>query len=161
MRLRRVALLVGMFFLADLSPVLASSASGEWLVADKSARILIRACDNRLSGAISWEREHGLDDQNPDPAKRSRPTLGIPILLGMRSTGPDSWAGQIYNAENGKTYKAKVKLISSHELRVEGCVLGFICAGETWTKVQEYNGECPSTMSATPSAISPAMSPSQ
>jgi len=36
--------------------------------------------------------------QNPDPANRHRPTLGLPILIGMQSTGPDSGAGRIYNA---------------------------------------------------------------
>jgi hypothetical protein len=33
--------------------------------------------------------------QNPDPANRHRPTLGLPVLIGMQSTGPDSWAGRI------------------------------------------------------------------
>jgi uncharacterized protein (DUF2147 family) len=154
--MRFVASLAGIVFWAALSPALAASASGEWLVADQSARILIHACDGRLRGIVAWEREHGVDDQNPDPTKRNRPTLGMPILLGMRSTGPESWAGRIYNAENGKTYKAKVELISSNALRVEGCVLGFICAGETWTKVRDYSGDCP----ATPSAATPATSQS-
>jgi uncharacterized protein (DUF2147 family) len=93
---------------------------------------------------------HGLDDQNPDPSKRHRPTLGLSILKGMQLTGPDSWAGRIYNADNGKTYSAKVKLLSSTSLLVEGCVMGFLCGGETWTKVREHAADCPEAPSATP-----------
>lgn len=101
-------------FCAATSPALSDSATGEWLVADKNARILVQACGPHLHGHISWERVHGLDDQNPDLAKRSRPTLGLSIFIGMVSSEKDSWAGKIYNADNGKTYAAKVKLISSH-----------------------------------------------
>jgi hypothetical protein len=86
-----VAWLVGLFFwAATVLPAYSASATGEWLVADKSARIMIHACGNHLRGVIAWERVHGLDEQNPDPAKRHRPTLGLPILIGMQSTGPDS-----------------------------------------------------------------------
>jgi uncharacterized protein (DUF2147 family) len=155
--MRLVVSLAGMVFWAALSPAFSASANGEWLVSDKSARILIRACEGRLRGVVVWEREHGLDDQNPDPIKRNRPTLGMQILIGMKATGPDSWAGRIYNAENGKTYNAKVSLLSSNALRVEGCVLGLLCAGETWTKVKEHTGDC----APTTSAHSPTASPNQ
>jgi uncharacterized protein (DUF2147 family) len=140
--MRFSASLVGLLLWAALSPAYAASPSGEWLVADKSARVSIRACEGHLRGIIAWEREHGLDDKNPDPSKRSRPTLGMPILLGMRATGPDSWTGRIYNAENGKTYQAKVNLLSANALRVQGCVMGILCGGEVWTKVRDYNGDC-------------------
>jgi uncharacterized protein (DUF2147 family) len=139
-------------FAAIAVPAHSASATGEWLVADNSARIAIHACGHRLRGTIAWERVHGLDDQNPDPSKRHRPTLGLPVLIGMQSTGPDSWAGRIYNADNGKTYDAKVKLLSPTTLRVEGCVMGFLCGGETWTKVREHAEDC----AAAPSTPSPA-----
>jgi uncharacterized protein (DUF2147 family) len=144
--------LFAILFAVTAVPAHSASATGEWLVADKSARIAIHACGHRLRGTIAWERVHGLDDQNPDPSKRHRPTLGLPILIGMQSTGPDSWTGRIYNADNGKTYGAKVKLLSSTTLLVEGCVMGFLCGGETWIKVREHAEDFP----AAPSAPSPA-----
>jgi uncharacterized protein (DUF2147 family) len=144
--------LSAILFAVTAVPAQSASATGEWLVADKSARIAIHACGHRLRGTIAWERVHGLDDQNPDPSKRNRPTLGLSILKGMQSTGPDSWAGRIYNADNGKTYSAKLKLLSAANLLVEGCVMGFLCGGETWTRVKEYPEDCP----AAPAATSPA-----
>ncbi len=115
-------------FAAPPSPV------GEWLVANGMARIKIEQCGKDMWGVISWEQQPGgRDSNNPDPAKRARPTLGLPILLGMKA-GSDRWEGQVYNARDGKTYDASVRLISPDVLEIEGCVLGFLCGGEEWTR---------------------------
>ena len=36
---------------------------------------------------------------------RNRPVLGVAVVLPMTSDGTDKWSGQVYNAEDGKTYK--------------------------------------------------------
>ncbi|QFI75500.1 DUF2147 domain-containing protein [Bradyrhizobium betae] len=144
-KMKWIPWLSAILFAITTAPAQSASATGEWLVADKSARIAIHACGHRLRGTIAWERVHGLDDQNPDLSKRHRTTLGLPILIGMQSTGLDTWAGRIYNADNGKTYAAKVKLLSPTSLFVEGCVMGILCGGETWTKVREHAEDCPAS----------------
>jgi len=109
--------------------------TGEWLVAKRVARIKIINCDNRLWGVLSWEMEPGVDSNNPDSAKRTRPTLGMPILLGMAQTKPNEWSGEIYNAEDGRKYSSSISLLNPDLLKVQGCVLGFLCGGENWTRV--------------------------
>jgi len=117
------------------APALAGDPSGEWLVEGGEARIRIAICGSSLWGVIGWEKSPGTDSQNPDPAKRSRPTLGMPILINMKPAGADKWAGQIYNAKNGKMYQASVSLESDKALKVRGCVLGgLFCGGETWSR---------------------------
>lgn len=113
----------------------AADPTGEWLVADKVARIKIENCKGAYWGVISWEKDPGKDSSNPDAAKRSRPTLGIPILLGMKPKD-GKWEGKIYNAENGKTYEASISLTGNDVLDVRGCVMGFLCGGEKWTRVK-------------------------
>ena len=54
----------------------------------------------------------------------------------MKPTKPGLWQGEVYNAENGKTYDAKISLTSADVLRIEGCILGFLCGGEDWTRVK-------------------------
>src|SRR5579859_5628326 len=104
----------------------AAEPVGEWRVASGEANIRIDDCDGALWGIISWEKDPGgVDSNNPNPAERSRPTLGLHILLAMRQTKPGLWEGQVYNAENGKTYTSKLSLPSPDVLRIEGCVLGF------------------------------------
>ena len=70
------------------------------------------------------------------PAKQSRPTLGMPILIDMKKKpGVDAWEGQVYNAKDGQLYSSTIKPIGTDQLEIQGCVLGFLCGGETWTRV--------------------------
>jgi uncharacterized protein (DUF2147 family) len=111
--------------------------TGEWLVAKQLARIKIADCDGRLWGVVAWEAQPGgIDKKNPDPNLRSRPTLGMPILLGMTPSKGNRWDGQIYNSEDGHTYSANITLVDPNTLRVQGCFLGFLCGGENWTRFE-------------------------
>lgn len=110
---------------------------GEWEVAKRVARITIADCDNRLWGVVSWEARPGVDSKNSDERLRGRPTLGMPVLLGLRQTGANKWQGQIYNSEDGRTYDASISMRDENTLRVQGCFLGVLCGGESWTRVEE------------------------
>jgi len=114
---------------------------GEWAVENGEAHIRIVKCDQGLWGVISWTKgPAGMDEHNPDPAKRSRSMLGVPILINMQP-GQNQWDGEVYNAENGETYNSNISLVSADQLRIEGCVLGgLICGGETWTRVPPTKG---------------------
>jgi uncharacterized protein (DUF2147 family) len=136
--MKKQAIFLGvMAALAFITTAFAADATGEWLVADRTARISIADCGEALWGVVSWEADPGgMDEKNPDPAKRSRPTLGLPILLGMKASGANQWSGQIYNSENGKTYSGGLTLINPDVLRVRGCIFAILCGGENWTRAQ-------------------------
>jgi uncharacterized protein (DUF2147 family) len=114
---------------------MAAPPAGEWLVASKAAHIRIVDCEGSLWGVVSWEERAGVDDKNPDPAKRGRPTLGMPVLLGLKASGPNQWGGALYNSKNGKTYSGGITLLAPDRVRVRGCVLGILCGGENWTRL--------------------------
>jgi uncharacterized protein (DUF2147 family) len=115
----------------------AAEPTGEWRVANGAANIRIDDCGGTLWGIVSWEKQPGVDSQNPNPAERGRPTLGLPILKAMRPTKPGLWEGEVYNAENGKTYSSRISLMAPDVLRIEGCVFGgLFCGGENWTRVK-------------------------
>jgi len=118
------------------APAFAADPSGDWLVADRTARIHIEQCADGYWGSIAWEREPGIDKYNPDPRKRGRPLLGTPILLSMKPEESNKWEGKVYNPKDGGFYGASIKLESANALRLEGCMLIF-CSGETWTRVQD------------------------
>jgi uncharacterized protein (DUF2147 family) len=119
--------------------------TGEWLVAKQIARIRIVDCEGRLWGVVAWEAQPGIDSKNPDPNLRSRPTLGMPILLGMTPTKENKWEGEIYNSEDGHTYSASISMTDPNTLRLRGCFLGFLCGGESWTRADatETTGGAP------------------
>ncbi|HEY0802475.1 MAG TPA: DUF2147 domain-containing protein, partial [Steroidobacteraceae bacterium] len=56
--------------------------------------------------------------------------------IDMKKTStPDQWEGQVYNGKDGQLYKSSIKLSGPDQLEIQGCVLGFLCGGETWTRV--------------------------
>jgi hypothetical protein len=60
----------------------------------------------------------------------------MPILLDMAPTQPNKWEGKVYNSQNGKTYSANISLSDPNTLRIQGCVFGFLCGGENWTRFE-------------------------
>jgi uncharacterized protein (DUF2147 family) len=122
---------------AGSAPAMAIDPTGDWRVADGVANIRIAQCNGNMWGVVAWEKEPGgRDTNNPDPAKKARPTLGMSILINMKKkAGADQWEGQVYNAKDGKLYDSTITPSGSDRLEIRGCVLGFLCGGETWTRV--------------------------
>src|ERR1700744_5507167 len=127
----------GIFLALGLAPALAADPTGDWKVADGVATIRVAECNGSMWGVVAWEKiPGGHDSNNPDVSKQSRPTLGMPILIDMKKKpDADAWEGQVYNAKDGQSYSSTIKPIGSDQLEIRGCVLGFLCGGETWTRV--------------------------
>jgi uncharacterized protein (DUF2147 family) len=123
--------------LAGLTSALAADPTGDWRVQDGVANIRVAECNGNMWGVVAWEKiSGGQDKNNPDVSKQNRPTLGMPILLEMKKKpGLDQWEGQVYNAKDGQTYSSTIKPVGTDQLEIQGCVLGFLCGGETWTRV--------------------------
>jgi uncharacterized protein (DUF2147 family) len=124
-------------FTASRGAASAADPTGDWKVADEVANIRVAECNGSMWGVVAWEKTPGgRDKNNPDVSMQSRPTLGMPILLDMkRKPGVDQWEGQVYNAKDGKLYSSTIKPVGPDQLEIQGCVLGFLCGGETWTRV--------------------------
>ena len=133
----RSAVYSGLFLATSLAPALALDPAGDWKVADGVANIRVQQCNGSMWGAVAWEQTPGgRDTHNPDVSKQNRPTLGMPILIDMKKKpGVDQWEGQVYNAKDGQYYSSTIKPIDPDHLEIQGCVLGFLCGGETWTRV--------------------------
>ncbi len=125
-------------------PALAQAAepTGTWLTQKGDAQIRIAHCGQALCGTVTWLKDAvdpdtgrpPVDAQNPDPRRRSRQILGLRIFA-MRSNGQGTWAGAIYNSDDGQTYAGKLLWHSADRLEVQGCA-GVICGGETWRRVR-------------------------
>ncbi|MET4291330.1 uncharacterized protein (DUF2147 family) [Bradyrhizobium sp. LB8.2] len=136
----RLALYTGLILTGGftcLTPALAADPTGDWRVADAVANIRVAQCNGSMWGAVSWEKEPGgHDEYNPDASKKTRPTLGMATLIDMKKKpGADQWEGQVYNAKDGQLYSATITPVGTDQLEIKGCVMGFLCGGETWTRV--------------------------
>jgi uncharacterized protein (DUF2147 family) len=125
-------------------PTFAADPTGTWHTDGGTATVRIASCGPELCGTIVALKEPNdpatgrpkTDKNNPDASKRNRPVVGIMIVLGMKPSGtPDKWNGQVYNAEDGKTYTGSITMQGPRTLKLEGCVLGgLFCKGQTWTR---------------------------
>ena len=143
-RLASLALAALAFATITLRPAIAADPNGTWLTEAGTSRIRIADCGGALCGNIVWMKEPidpetqkpRADKMNPDTARRTRPLMGTTIVFGMRPSGADKWSGQVYNAEDGKTYSGSITMVSAGALKLEGCALaGLICKAQTWTRV--------------------------
>jgi len=125
--------------LAFLGPAAALAAGplGKWRVGDGTAVISLHMCGASLCGTIvAGPEKAATDENNPDPAQRSRLLLGLSIL-NLRKNGDAQWSGTIYNAKDGQNYAASLTQKSETQLTLEGCVPGTnICGDDNWTKVR-------------------------
>lgn len=123
---------------------------GVWNNQEKDAKIEIYKCGQKYCGKIvelknpnypegSREGVPGtpwLDNNNPDPALRKTPRLGLTVVSYFTYAGDNLWAdGKVYDPKNGKTYSGKMTLVSSDQLNLRGYI-GISLLGRTavWTR---------------------------
>ena len=138
-----VSTLLAVLAIAGHSAIaLAADPQGIWLSAERDTKVRISNCGGKLCGRVVWLREPvdrttgkpKTDKENPDASKQRRPLIGLQVISGMQARGEDTWRGQIYNADDGKTYSASLELKSNARARVEGCVMSVLCKAQTWTR---------------------------
>jgi uncharacterized protein (DUF2147 family) len=121
----------------------AADAIGTWYTGDKEGQVRLVNCGGALCGTLIWLKEPNdpatgrpkTDKNNADASKQSRPLLGVPIVLGMKPSGPGQWTGEVYNASDGKTYNGSFTLTGPNSADLKGCVLSVFCKSQTWTRV--------------------------
>ena len=129
--------LAGVLAATLLASAAAAGPAGKWRVGDGTAVINVHNCGAGLCGSIEAIAEKGaVDENNPNPAQRSRPLQGLPIMS-LQKSGDNLWSGTIYNAQDGQNYAAKLKQDGEAALTLEGCVSGTnLCGQDHWTRVR-------------------------
>ncbi|MEQ9520726.1 MAG: DUF2147 domain-containing protein [Parvibaculum sp.] len=137
-----VSLLVYLCLAADASAGETDSLAGYWRTVRHGALVKIADCgDGTPCGALAWVSEaisegNVLDIRNRDPALRDQLLIGAPILWGFSLTENEWRDGLLYNPEDGKTFRAHLRLLSHSELQVSGCI-GPFCRSQIWTRSAE------------------------
>lgn len=143
---RRIPVLLLLLAAAFCSPARAESwgegIAGLYLTVDGGAQVSVsREPDGTYMGRIVWLKadKSRLDKNNPDPARRGAPVLGLVILRGFRANEETRrWeGGTIYDPKNGKTYDGFIRRDPdrSGTLLLKGYVFGITWLGRstTWT----------------------------
>jgi uncharacterized protein (DUF2147 family) len=115
----------------------AEDALGVWENPENKSHTEFYKCGDGVCGKIVKVVDgQKTDDKNPDPAKRSRPIVGLVIMQGAKKTGPATWSGKLYNRADGKTYSGTLTVKSKTEVALSGCVAAIFCKTTTFTRVR-------------------------
>ncbi len=127
------------------------SVFGVWLTEGGASKLEIAPCGEKACARVVWMRNTNYmnskdgpvgtektDRQNPDPALRSRPILGLQVMEGLTPEG-DWWKnGSCYDPQIGKSYQCKMKLESPTELKLRGFI-GFSLLGRSYMLTRELS----------------------
>ena len=111
-----------------------ASILGLWKTEDAESQLEFFKCEDKICVKIAWLKEQNYTDSkdgpvgtpkvdcnNPDPALKKHPMLGLQIMEGFTAVGDDRWEGGIiYNPENGKKYHGKLHLEAPDRLQLRG-----------------------------------------
>ena len=121
----------------------ADGVRGTWLNNDQDVKVEIYKSGDKYFGKITWAKEmyesdgktFKKDRNNSDEKLRNRSIINLIILSGFSYDDGEWKGGEIYNPQNGKTYRSKMYL-KGNKLEVRGYV-GSPMFGKTtvWTRV--------------------------
>ena len=104
---------------------------GRWMAEDHNLEVEVFRSGNQYAARVVWfdcsasgtpKMSEQLDTENPDPALRSRPWLGLVVVDDLHFDGEkNEWGGgNIYDPNSGHTFKSVVRLNSPNKLVVRG-----------------------------------------
>jgi uncharacterized protein (DUF2147 family) len=115
----------------------AEDAIGTWLDTDTGGVLAVYSCTGGICvKVVTPSKGREIDSNNPDPALKGRSMAGVDLMTGASKDGADTWKGQLYNSEDGKTYTGYVVVKSRDEAKLEGCITSFLCKTHTLKRQQ-------------------------
>ncbi len=136
-----ILILPGFVYAADLSPL------GLWKTIDDNTGqprgfVRIREVNGQYEGKVEKIFPKPGEPPNPNCEKcqgnrRNEPVMGMIILWGLTRQGDEYQGGEILDPENGKVYRAQMKLLDSgQKLDVRGFI-GFSLFGRSQIWIRE------------------------
>ncbi len=133
--------MIPVLFAALLAAPSADSVVGQWKTETRNGIVDITRCGPSLCGTLltsdGIRANPALKDlNNKDEKLRGRPLKGVTMLQGFTQSDGIWDGGTIYNAEDGRIYKARITPVDANTLKLRGCVFVPLCKTQTWTRVR-------------------------
>ena len=129
--------LLGLMLALPSEAYAAEPVAGRYVTQNKKAVVQIEQCGKMVCGRVikllpASDVGKTMDERNKDASQRTRPLVGLPILLDFVADG-DQWRGKIYDPQSGDTYSSTMLRYPDGALKVRGCFF-FICKTQRWPK---------------------------
>src|SRR5450755_2493597 len=147
--LRRTAIGLGLLFATTLALAQSMSPAGLWKTVDdntKKEKSLVRIVE--ANGVYTGKVEKIIDPDSPKDAvckdcsdeRKDQPILGMTIVRNMKQSADDKAVfegGDVLDPNNGKVYKAKLKVVDNgSKLDVRGYIgVPLLGRTQTWIRV--------------------------
>ena len=134
-----ILILLGVYAVSGFAQE-ADKIVGIWWNDEKTTKIEVKKVDGKYIGTIVYmipeKYENGQppkDDENPDPALRTRSIVGLQILKGfVYDAKKKEWSkGTIYDPKSGNTYDCFAWLEDDDLLKLKGFVAGIRLLGRS------------------------------
>ena len=130
---------------SNVSGAISDNILGAWKTDGGDSQVELFRCRDKICGKVIWlkvpnyiDRNDGpvgvkkTDRNNPVPALRNRPIVGMLVMKGFTANGSNRWErGICYDPHTGKSYRCKMKLASPGRLELRGYI-GIALIGRTF-----------------------------
>jgi uncharacterized protein (DUF2147 family) len=132
---------IPVLFAALLAAPSADSVLGQWKTETRNGIVDIVHCGSSICGTLVTSDGIRANPQlkdlnNKDEKLRGRPLKGVTMLQGFTQSEGVWDGGTIYNAEDGRIYKARITPVDANTLKLRGCVFVPLCKTQTWIRVR-------------------------
>lgn len=118
---------------------------GIWMNENGEARVQIYREGDHYYGKIVWLKNPNdpkrggakTDFNNPDPALRGKPIMGLVILRNFTYSDGEWSGGRVYDPQNGKDYRCYMKLKDPGTMSMRGYIgVSLLGRTEIWKRVK-------------------------
>ncbi len=120
MNVLKIAAVTATLALGATAAFAQSSPFGTWTRPSNGTKVDFYDCGGKLCAKVISSKTAG--------------AAGKVIMTGAAKTGANTWAGDLLNVEDGKTYSGKVTLEGPKGLNLQGCTAVVFCKDETWVR---------------------------
>jgi uncharacterized protein (DUF2147 family) len=116
-----------------LAPSVATAAPLEGLWANPKGDVIVRIapCGPTLCGRVIHATQHAKEKA----AKQGTQLLGSTLLSDVQPAVAGKWKAKVFVPSLGKRVSGNLSLPRESQLKVEGCVIGFVCKSQVWTRI--------------------------
>jgi uncharacterized protein (DUF2147 family) len=106
--------------------------SSEWRNPSNSVHIRITPCgDDRMCGTVIWASDKAKADARRGGTDK---LVGANLFREFRQVAPGQYKGRVFVPDMNRTFSGQMR-VEGNAMIGKGCVLGFICKSQTWTRI--------------------------
>ena len=116
------------------APAAAAQApfEGRWTNPKKSVIIEVAPCGSAHCGTVVWASPKTKANARKGGTEQ---LVGTHLITGIRRTNDGTYKGRGFVPKRNITAPATIRQTGPNTMIVKGCVLGFICKEQRWTRV--------------------------